>query len=319
MPTPVLIAAELRELLPEDPLPSADVTWISAGEPTPSGPYEAVVPLLSRRIGLQELALLPKLRLVANCAVGVDNVDLAACAARGVGVTNTPDVLTDATADLTMALLLAVTRRMKEGEALLREGAWTGWDPRQLLGTGLRGLTLGLVGAGRIGQAVGRRARAFGMGLRYTARQPRAAFEADTGAVRVSLDDLLAGSDVVSLHVPSTGETRGLIGRAALARMKPGAFLINTARGDVVDEQALIDALESGHLGGVGLDVFAREPQVPPPLVRHPRAVVLPHLGSATVQTRRAMAGLAVKNVAALLEGKRVLTPVGGETAGDGR
>ena len=309
MPTPVLIAAELRELLPAHPLPSADVTWIAAGEPTPSGAYEAIVPLLSRRIGAPELAALPRLRLVANCAVGVDNVDLAACAARGVAVTNTPDVLTDATADLTMALLLAVTRRTKEGEALLREGAWTGWDPRQLLGAELRGLLLGLVGAGRIGQAVGRRAAAFGMRLCYADRGARPAFESQTGAVRVPLDDLLARSDVVSLHVPSTAETRGLIGTAALGRMKRGAFLINTARGDITDEAAVIAALEAGHLGGVGLDVFAREPHVPPALVRHPRAVVLPHLGSATVQTRRAMAGLAVKNVAALLAGESLLTP----------
>jgi glyoxylate reductase len=315
MPAPVLIAAELRELLPEDPVPAAAVSWIHAGEPTPDGPYEAMVPLLSRRVGPAELARLPRLRLVANCAVGVDNVDLAACAARGVAVTNTPDVLTDATADLTLALLLAVTRRMKEGEALLRAGTWTGWDPRQLLGTGLRGLRLGLVGAGRIGQAVGLRARAFGMELCYTERQARPAFEAETGAVRLALDELLARSDVVSLHVPSTAETRAMIGRAELARMKEGAFLINTARGDVVDEPALVEALEAGRLGGVGLDVFAREPHVPPALVRHPRAVVLPHLGSATVQTRRAMAGLAVDNVKALLEGRPLLTQV---TVGEG-
>jgi glyoxylate reductase len=310
MATPVLIAAELRELLAADPLPSASVTWIAAGGPTPAGPYEAVVPLLSRRIGPAELAMLPRLRLVANCAVGVDNVDLAACAARGVAVTNTPDVLTDATADLTMALLLAVTRRLKEGEALLREGTWTGWDPRQLLGAELRGLLLGLVGAGRIGQAVGRRARVFGMDLCYAEREAKPAFEAATRATRLPLRELLARSDVVSLHVPSTAETRGLIGAAALAGMKQGAFLINTARGDVVDEPALIEALESGHLGGVGLDVFAHEPAVPPALVRHPRAVVLPHLGSATVQTRCAMAGLAVKNVEALLAGRPLLTPV---------
>lgn len=320
MTTPVLIAAELRELLPEDPVPSARVSWIASGEPTPAGPYEAIVPLLSRRIGPAELEAMPRLRLVANCAVGVDNVDLAACAARGVAVSNTPDVLTDATADLTMALLLATTRRMKEGESLLREGTWTGWDPRQLLGTGLRGLVLGLVGAGRIGQAVGRRARAFGLELCYAERQARPAFEAETGAVRLALDELLARSDVVSLHVPSTAETRGMIGRAALARMKRGAFLINTARGDVVDEPALIEALEAGHLAGVGLDVFAREPHVPAALIRHPRAVVLPHLGSATVQTRRAMAGLAVDNVKALLEGRPLLTQVAvGGAVGDGR
>jgi glyoxylate reductase len=312
MPVPVLIAAELRELLPDDPVPAAAITWIGADTPTPAGAFEAIVPLLSRRIGPAELDRLPHLRLVANCAVGVDNVDLAACAARGVAVSNTPDVLTDATADLALALLLAVTRRMKEGEALLRDGAWTGWDPRQLLGVEVRGLTLGIVGAGRIGQAVGHRARAFGMRLCYTTRSPRPEFEAQTGARRCALEDLLATSDVVTLHVPSSGATRGLIGAAALARMKRGAVLINTARGDVVDEPALVAALETGHLCGVGLDVFAREPHVPPALVRHPRAVVLPHLGSATVQTRRAMAGLAVDNVRALLAGEALRTPVGG-------
>jgi len=319
MTTPVLIAAELRALLPANPLPAATITWIAADEPTPAGAYEAIVPLLSRRIGPAELERLPQLRLVANCAVGVDNVDLAACAARHVAVTNTPDVLTDATADLTLALVLAVTRRFKEGEALLREGRWTGWDPRQLLGVGLGGRTLGIVGAGRIGQAVGRRARAFGMMLCYTAREARPAFETETGAVRRPLRDLLAASDVVSLHVPSSVETRGMIGSAELARMKPGAFLINTARGDVVDEAAVIAALESGHLGGVGLDVFRREPHVPPELVHHPRAVVLPHLGSATVETRRAMAGLAVNNVKALLAGDGLLTRVARGEGGDER
>jgi len=316
MSVPVLIAAELRELLPDDPVPAAAITWIGADTPTPAGAFEAIVPLLSRRIGPAELDGLPHLRLVANCAVGVDNVDLTACAARGVAVSNTPDVLTDATADLALALLLAVTRRMKEGEALLRDGGWAGWDPRQLLGVEVRGLTLGIVGAGRIGQAVGHRARAFGMRLCYTTRSPRPEFEAQTGARRCALEELLATSDVVTLHVPSSSATRGLIGAAALARMKRGAVLINTARGDVVDEAALVAALETGHLGGVGLDVFAREPHVPPALVRHPRAVVLPHLGSATVQTRRAMAGLAVDNVRALLAGDALVTPVA--TAGGG-
>lgn len=317
MTASVLIATELRELLPDDPLSGATVTWVTADTPTPAGDFVAIVPLLSRRIGPDELDRLPQLRLVANCAVGVDNVDLAACAAREVAVTNTPDVLTDATADLAIALLLAVTRRFKEGAALLREGAWTGWDPRQLLGVELRGLTLGIVGAGRIGQAVGRRARAFGMAVAYTARAPRPDFERETGARWCSLDALLATSDVVTLHVPSSPETRSLIGGRELARMKPGAFLINTARGDVVDEAALVAALEDGRLGGVGLDVFAREPHVPAALVRHPRAVVLPHLGSATVQTRRAMAGLAVRNVRAMLAGEPLVTPVG--TVDDGR
>ncbi len=306
----VLIAAELRDLLEPGPIPGATMTWLPAEGATPAGGFAAIVPLLSRRIGPAELAGLPRLRIVANCAVGLDNVDLAACAARGVVVTNTPDVLTDATADLTLALVLAAARRLKEGADLIDRGAWTGWDPRLLLGLELSGATLGIVGAGRIGRAVGLRARAFGMRLCYAARAPKPTFELETGALFLPLDALLARSDIVTLHVPSAPETRCLVDARALARMKPGAILINTARGDVVDEAALVDALTSGHLAAVGLDVFADEPQVPEALVRHPRAIVLPHLGSATVRTRRAMAHLAVRNVCALLSGEPLLTPV---------
>jgi glyoxylate reductase len=267
------------------------------------------VPLLSRRIGRGELDGLPRLRVVANCAVGLDNVDLEACARRGVVVTNTPDVLTQATADLTWALLLAVTRRLKEGQRLIEEGQWRGWDPRQLLGLELTGATLGLVGAGRIGRAVGRRAPAFGLRLCYCDPTARRDFELETGALRLPLDDLLGRSDVVSLHVPATAETRNLIGARELALMKPGAFLVNTARGELVDEDALAVALETGRLGGAGLDVFRREPYIPEALVRHPRVVVLPHLGSATLRTRRAMAALAVGNARAVLAGQPPLTP----------
>jgi glyoxylate reductase len=312
MPDAVLIAEELRELLDPDPLPGFAVEWLPGAEPTPEGPYVGIVPLLSRRIGRPELDRLPGLRVVANCAVGLDNVDLAACAARGVIVTHTPDVLTQATADLTWALLLAVTRRLKEGQRLLEEGRWRGWDPRQLLGLELNGATLGIVGAGRIGRAVGRRAPPFGLRVCYADPAPRRDFELETGALRLPLDQLLARSDAVTLHIPSTPETRNLIGPRELDLMKPGAFLINTARGDLVDEDAVIAALEAGRLGGVGLDVFRREPQVPEALVRHPRAMVLPHLGSATARTRRGMAGLAVRNARAVLLGEKPVTPVGG-------
>jgi glyoxylate reductase len=310
MPDRVLIADELRELLDSEPMPGVAVEWIPTSEPTPEGPYSAIVPLLSRRIGRAELDRLPRLRVVANCAVGLDNVDLGACAERGVVVTNTPDVLTQATADLTWALLLAVTRRLKEGQRMLEERVWRGWDPRQLLGLELTGATLGIVGAGRIGRAVGRRAPAFGLRVCYADPSPRRDFELETGAMRLPLDDLLARSDVVSLHVPSSAETRNLIGARELDRMRPGGFLINTARGDLVDEDAVVVALESGRLGGVGLDVFRREPHVPDALIRHPRAVVLPHLGSATDRTRRAMAALAVNNARAVLSGEQPLTPV---------
>lgn len=310
MATRVLIAAELQDLLDPDPIPGVDVAWVPVDSATPAGSFAALVPLLSRVVGPAELAGLPRLRIVANCAVGIDNIDLDACAARGVVVTNTPDVLTDATADLALALLLAVARRFKEGQALIERGAWSGWDPRQLLGLELRGATLGIVGAGRIGQAVGRRARAFGMRLCYTARAPKPTFELETGALRLSFDEVLARSDVVTLHVPSLPATRTMIGAPQLARLRRGALLINTARGDLVDEAAVAAALESGHLGGVGLDVFAHEPHVPDALVSHPRAVVLPHLGSATVRTRRAMAALAVRNVRAFLDGAPLVSPV---------
>ncbi len=306
----VLIAAELKELLDDDPVPGYDVEWLPSGAPTPSGDYVAIVPLLTRWIGGTEQKNLPELKIVANCAVGVDNVDLVAAELRGVIVTNTPDVLTDATADLTWALILAVARRLKEGERLIADGKWTGFHPALLLGLELRGKTLGIVGAGRIGQAVGHRAGGFGMRIRYTARTRKREFEERTGARRVDLLRLLEASDIVTLHVPSTPETKGMMNRERFAAMKDGALFVNTARGDVVREPALLEALASGRLAGAGLDVFAEEPQVNPELIAHRRVVVLPHLGSATVQTRHAMAELAVKNVRAVLAGEPPLTPV---------
>jgi glyoxylate reductase len=306
----VLIATELRELLDPDPVPGHAVQWISSAEPTPAGDAVAIIPLLTRRLGREELVGFPGLRIIANCAVGYDNVDLDAARERGVVVTNTPDVLTAATADLAWTLILAVARRVKEAEALAREGGWTGWDPVQLLGLELQGRILGIVGAGRIGQAVGRRAIPFGMRVCYADRAARPEFEVATSARLVPFETLLAESDVISVHVPSTFETRGMFGAAAFRRMKPGALFINTARGDLVDEASLIAAVERGHLGGVGLDVYAREPHVPERLRRHPRVLTLPHVGSATTATRRAMASLAARNVIAVLSGRPPLTPV---------
>ena len=306
----VLIASELEGLLPADPVPGHAVEWLGADEPTPGGSYAAILPLLSRSIGAAEPDGLPDLRIVANCAVGYDNIDLEAAAERGVVVTNTPDVLTDATADLTWALILAVARRLKEGGALLTENRWVGWHPQQLLGLELRDSTLGVVGAGRIGQAVARRAVGFGMWLLYADAAARHEVEYATGAERAKLADLLAQSDVVSVHVPSSPETRGMFGQAEFARMRRGALFVNTARGDLVDETALLDALDSGHLGGAGLDVFSAEPNVPERLARHPRVMALPHVGSATTHTREAMAGLAARNVQAVLGGLAPLTPV---------
>lgn len=307
---PVLVAAELQVLLEPSQLAGLDVTWIAADQPTPNGDYVAIVPLLSRWVGGTELKCLPRLKIVANCAVGHDNVDLVAAELRGVRVTNTPDVLTDATADLAWALLLACARRVVEGSELVKSGRWTGWHPQLLLGIELRGRTLGLFGAGRVGQAVGSRAVPFGMRLLYTARNPRPDFEQETGAVRVEFSRLIRESDVLSLHAPSVPETRGIVNAATLAQMKPTAILINTARGDLIREEALASALEEGRLGAAGLDVYFEEPRVHPRLLAAPRTVLLPHLGSATLEARRQMAAIAVGNVQAVLRGDAPLTPV---------
>jgi len=306
----VLIAAELKNLLEPAQLADLDITWLAADQPTPRGDWVAIVPLLSRWVGGTQLKNLPNLRIVANCAVGYNNVDLVAAEMRKVFVTNTPGVLTEATADLTWALILATTRRLLEGVELVRSGQWTGWHPEQLLGLELCGRILGLLGAGRIGQAVGRRAVPFGLRLVYTARTPKPEFERETGATRVDTSQLLAESDIVSLHVPSSPETKGIINSETLARMKRGAILINTSRGDLVREEALAVALERGQLGAAGLDVYADEPAIHPRLLAAPRTVLLPHIGSATGETRRNMAAIAVANVQAVLSDKPPLTPV---------
>lgn len=306
----VLVAAELQNLLEPSQLSGLHVTWLHSSEPTPRGEWLAIAPLLSRWIGGTELKHLPQLRIVANVAVGYNNVDVVAAEMRGVLVTNTPDVLTDATADLTWALILATARRLVEGVDLVRSGKWTGWHPEQLLGLELHGRTLGLLGAGRIGQAVGRRAVPFGMRLLYSARTAKPEFERDSGATRVDITQLLAASDIVSLHVPATPDTKGIINAESLARMKRGAILINTSRGDLVREEALAAALEQGHLGAAGLDVYTEEPTIHPRLLAAPHTVLLPHIGSATHETRWKMAGIAIANVQAVLNGKPPLTPV---------
>jgi glyoxylate reductase len=306
----VLIAAELKTLLPEDPIPGHEMVWLEAHEPTPRGDFVAMIPLLRRRLGEEEFAGLPNLRVLAQCAVGYDNIDLSAAARRGIPVTNTPGVLTESTADLAWALILAVARRMKEGQAMIALGTWRGWGPTQLLGLELHGATLGIVGAGRIGQAVARRAVGFGMKILYMDREQRSDLERTTGATHSDLRALLSSSDVVTVHLPSTPSTRGLFNREIFALMKPGALFINTARGDLVDESALLAALDEGRLGGAGLDVFSREPEVPRELAEHPKVCALPHIGSATTHTRREMAGLAVRNATAVLDGNGPITPV---------
>ncbi len=273
---------------------------------------DAVVSLLTERIDAELLeAAGPQLKVVANVAVGYDNIDVPACTERGVVATNTPGVLTDATADLAIGLILMATRRLGEGERLIRSGqAWT-WGMSFLLGSSLQGKTLGVVGMGGIGTATARRAKAFGMEIVYQSRSeipPEVA--AELGARRVDIDELLAVSDVVSLHCPYGPATHHLIGAEQLAAMKSTAYLVNTARGPIVDEAALAAALREGRIAGAGLDVYEHEPRVHPELLELQNVVLLPHLGSATVETRTAMALLAAHNVLAVLNGEEPPTPI---------
>jgi len=262
--------------------------------------------LLSVRVDEAFLDRAPKLRVIGNFAVGYDNIDVAACTRRGIVVCNTPGVLTSATAELTMALILGTARRLPEGLNLARSGQWTGWQPDQLLGLELDGARLGIVGLGRIGHAVAQRARAFGMHVAYSGRIQ------DVPYLHRGLDALLTESDIVSIHAPSTPATHHLIGTRELSLMRPGAILINTARGPILDENAVAEALLDDHLGGVGLDVFESEPQIHPALRAHPRALILPHLGSATSRTRTAMAETAAQGIAAVLAGRPPAHPVHG-------
>ncbi len=277
-----------------------------------SGEVEAIVALLTDRIDAALLARAPRVRVVANVAVGVDNVDLAACEARNVVVTNTPDVLTEATADLAFGLLLAAARRIAEGDRLVRAGGFTGWTPTFMLGTRVHGATLGIVGLGRIGRAVATRARGFGMHVLHTestrVHQPGSINPGPS--TQVGLDAMLEVADFVSIHCPLTDETRHLFDGARLGRMKVGSVLVNTARGAIVDEGALAHALEHGPLAAAGLDVFEEEPRIHPALLARPNVVLAPHIGSADRPTREAMASKAIDNVIAVLAGGPALTPV---------
>ena len=266
---------------------------------------DALIPLLTHRIDRALLEAAPKLRVVANHAVGVDNVDLAACHARGVIVTNTPGVLTEATADLAFGLVLDACRRISEGQRVLRSGEFEGWSPRSFLGARVHGATLGIVGFGRIGQAMARRARGFSMRVVYASpRRASHEVEVSLAATYLALDDLLETADIVTLHAPLTDDTRGLLSRERILRMKPGAFLVNAARGPLIDERALAELLQQGHLGGAALDVFVGEPRVDEALLAAPRLVLTPHIGSADVDARDAMARLACESVRDVLEGR---------------
>jgi len=268
---------------------------------------DAIVCLLTDTIDAAVLdAAGPQLKVVANVAVGYNNIDVSACRARGIAVTNTPDVLTNACADFTWALILAVTRRLGEGERVVRAGKWRGWALDFMLGMELRNKQLGLVGLGRIGRAVADKAPAFGMTVAYTARQ-----HSDLpGATAMPLDRLLSTSDIVSLHVPMTVDTRHLIDQKALSRMKRTAYLINTSRGPVVDEAALVWALKERLIAGAALDVYEKEPEIHPGLLSLENVLLIPHLASATTETRTAMADLAVTNAIAVLNGQPPVTPV---------
>jgi glyoxylate reductase len=267
---------------------------------------QALLVLLDDRIDRAAIDAGDALRIIANVAVGYDNLDVAYAASRGIALTNTPDVLTDATADLTWALILSVTRRIGEGERLVRAGKWAGWTFDFMLGSSLSGKQLGIVGGGRIGRAVAQRAPGFGMSVAVHSRRP-----VDwPGATNMGLDLLLSTSDVVSLNVRLTEQTRHLIDQKALMRMKRTAYLVNTARGPVIDEAALAWALRERLIAGAGLDVFEREPEVDADLVNLEHVVLTPHLGSATRETRLAMADLAVRNVLEVLEGRPPLTPI---------
>jgi glyoxylate reductase len=284
---------------------------------------DAIITMLTEQVDAEFLAAAgPQLKIVANHAVGFDNVDVAACTAAGVLATNTPDVLTETTADTAFALLMAAARRVGEGERFLRARTPWIWGPLMMLGQDVHHKTIGIVGFGRIGQAVARRARGFGMRVVYSdAIRLPPEVEAETGAERLELDDLLAQADVVSIHTNLTPETRHLFDAAAFRRMKPTAILVNTSRGPVVDEAALADALASGEIFAAGLDVFEHEPEVEAGLLDLENVVVIPHLGSATVDTRDAMGNLAVENVFAALDGRRpptLLNPEALADAGEG-
>lgn len=269
---------------------------------------EAILCTLTDRMDAEVLQQAPQARVVANYAVGYNNIDLDAAKARRVVVTNTPDILTEATADLTWALLLATARRIPEGHALVQTGAWEGWEPTQLLGWDVHGSTLGIIGMGRIGRAVARRARGFNMPVLYCRRpvpgRPRQTCEDNQMWTEVPLDDLLARADFISLHVPLTPETRHMIGAAQLGRIRPSACLINTSRGPVLDEAALVEALRAGTLGGAGLDVYEHEPSLNPGLYGLRQVVTAPHLGSATSSARVRMGLTCIENIVAVLEGR---------------
>jgi len=265
---------------------------------------QAVLCMLSDHVDGSLLAAAADCRIFANYAVGYDNIDVAKATRRGILVSHTPGVLTDATADLAWTLLMSASRRVLEGDTLARSGRWHGWSPTELLGADLQGQTLGIVGAGRIGTAVAMRSRGWDMNVLYVDREHNRKIEAEAGATRVNLEVLLRQSDFVSLHLPLTEETRGLIGAEQFQAMKESSVLVNTSRGKIIDEVALVEALRTGQIAAAGLDTYAREPRLAPGLADLDNVILLPHLGSATVRTRGRMSELAATAIIAALKGE---------------
>jgi len=309
LPDPVMTVIHNQYRLVQDPVDrQADESAIREGLQE----ADAAIVTLNDRISAAMIQTASKLKVLANYAVGYNNIDLDAAFQRGLIVTNTPDVLTDATADLTWALLLATARRVVEGDVLTRSGRWIGWSPTQLLGMDVTGKTLGIIGMGRIGQAVAQRAAGFRMKVIYEARRPVVPPSEVFCWERRALSELLDESDFVTIHIPLTPDTQHLIGARELHRMRRTAILINTARGPIVDETALTVALQNGTIAGAGLDVYEQEPALHPALVSLPNVSLLPHLGSATLMTRVKMGRICLENIAAVLEGRPALNRVHG-------
>jgi len=292
----------------------ADTTPMSAAEMTEAlGTHDIVLPTLGDRFSAEIFAAVPnpRTRLLANFGVGYNHIDTEAARAAGIAVTNTPGAVTDATADIALTLMLMSTRRAGEGERLVRAGRWEGWHPTQMLGLHMSGKVLGIVGMGRIGQAIARRAHfGFGMAVVYHTRTPRPLPDLPAARALPSLHDVLKAADIVVIAVPASPQTRHLIDAAALAAMQPHAHLVNIARGDIIDEAALIDALQTGRIAGAGLDVYEFEPQVPEALRAMENVVLLPHLGTAALEVRVQMGLMALDNACAFKEGRPLPNPV---------
>jgi glyoxylate reductase len=270
----------------------------------------ALISLLTEKIDREVIDRMPNCKIIANYAVGYNNIDIDYAREKNIIVTNTPDVLTESTADLTMALVLSCARRLSEGEKLIRSGKFKGWKPKLLLGMELKNKTFGILGAGRIGTAVARRAKSFDTKIIYVDSRKNIILEKETGAKKVSLNYLLKNSDILSIHLPLNTKTFHFLNQKRLKQLKRNSILINTARGEIIDENAFINLLNKNILMSVGLDVYENEPKVNPELLKFPNVIILPHLGSATFEARNGMAELAVKNVINILKGKKPISPV---------